>query len=248
MSQYDTGRQTPADWGQYGVSVAEAPVETRAEFIRKTYVHLVGAVLAFVAIEAALFVFIPDTTQFAIMNWLGQSAYLWLLVLGGFMAVSYIADRFARSSSSPPMQYSGLALYVVAEALLFMPLIWIAQTYSPSGTLGAAALVTAIIFAGLTAFVFITRSDFSWLGGILYIGGFAAIALIVAGAIFGFNMGLWFVVPMIALACGYILYQTSNLIHHYQPGQHVAASLALFASVALLFWYVLRLIMALQRD
>jgi FtsH-binding integral membrane protein len=38
------------------------------------------------------------------------------------------------------------------------------------------------------------------------------------------------------------------MIHHYQPGQHVAASLALFASVALLFWWILRLIMSLQRD
>jgi hypothetical protein len=249
MTRYDDNMRryeselTPG-WG----SVADATVETRADFIRKTYVHLVGAVLAFVGIEAALFVLVPDSTQLAIMQWLGQSPYMWLLVLGGFMAVSYIADRFARSSSSRPMQYGGLALYVVAESLLFLPLIWIAANFSPPGTIGAAALVTAITFAGLTAFVFITRTDFSWLRGILFIVGAAAMALIVAGAIFGFDMGLWFVVPMIALACGYILYQTSALIHEYQPGQHVAASLALFASVALLFWYVLRLIMALQRD
>ncbi|MEM6329409.1 MAG: permease, partial [Planctomycetota bacterium] len=39
-------------------------------------------------------------------------------------------------------------------------------------------------------------------------------------------------------------YDTSNVMHHYQPGQHVAASLSLFASVALLFWYVVRLLMA----
>ena len=40
---------------------------------------------------------------------------------------------------------------------------------------------------------------------------------------------------MIVLACGYILYHTSNILHQYRIGQHVAASLALFASVALLF-------------
>ena len=146
------------------------------------------------------------------------------------------------------MQYAGLALYVVAQSLIFLPLIWIAALYSPPGTIGSAALVTAIIFAGLTAFVFVTRADFSWMGGILYILGFAALGLIVAGIIFGFDMGLWFVVPMIALCGGYILYHTSNLIHQYQPGQHVAASLALFASVTLMFWYVLRLIMSLQRN
>jgi FtsH-binding integral membrane protein len=232
----------------WGVSVADASVETRADFIRKTYVHLVGAVLAFVGIECALFALVPDSTQLAIMQFLGQSPYMWLLVLAGFMGVSYIADRFAHSPASRPLQYSGLALYVVAEAFLFLPLIWIAANFSPPGTIGAAALVTAIIFASLTAFVFITRTDFSWMRGILFIAGGAALAVIAAGILFNFDMGLWLVVPMIALACGYILYQTSAMIHHYQPGQHVAASLALFASVALLFWWILRLIMSLQRD
>ena len=58
-----------------------------------------------------------------------------------------------------------------------------------------------------------------------------------------------FSAAMIVFACGWILYDTSNVLHHYRIGQHVAASLALFASVALLFWYVLRLVMALtSRD
>lgn len=249
MSRYGGENGVTPQWGEsgYGVTVADASVETRASFIRKTYVHLVGAVLSFVALECALFALVPASTQQAVMGWLGASPYMWLIVLGGFMGVSFIADRFARSSSSRPLQYSGLGLYVLAQAVLFMPLLWFAARLAP-GAIGAAALVTAIIFSALTAFVFITRTDFSWLRGILFVVGAAAFALIVAGAIFGFEMGLWFVVPMIALACGYILYQTSALIHEYQPGQHVAASLALFASVALLFWYVLRLIISLQRD
>ena len=53
-------------------------------------------------------------------------------------------------------------------------------------------------------------------------------------------------IAMIVLACGYILYDTSNILLHYRVGQHVAASLALFASVALLFWYVLQLVMSLR--
>jgi FtsH-binding integral membrane protein len=53
---------------------------------------------------------------------------------------------------------------------------------------------------------------------------------------------------MIAYAAGAILYNTSNVLHHYRPDQHVAASLALFASVALLFWYVLQLVIALSDD
>lgn len=248
MTRYDSEQRAMPETAGWGVSVAEASVETRASFIRKTYVHLVGAVLAFVGLEAVLYAVVPLATKQAVMSALGQTPYMWLLVLGGFIAVSYVADRFARSSSAVPLQYSGLALYVVAEAVLFLPIIWIAALYSPPGTIGSAALVTAIIFTGLTAFVFVTRADFSWMGGILYILGFAALGLIVAGIIFGFDMGLWLTVPMIAFAGAYILYDTSNMIHHYQPGQHVAASLALFASVALMFWWVLRLIMSLQRN
>ena len=128
-----------------------------------------------------------------------------------------------------------------------MPMLYVAQNYATPNTIPTAALVTVIIFAALTAFVFITKTDFSWMRGILFVLSGCALAIIVAGAIFGFDMGLWFVVPMIGLAAGYILYQTSALLHQYQPGQHVAASLALFASVVLLFWYVLQLLMKLQR-
>ena len=247
MTRFDGTEPRPWAGGYQGMSVADAPVETRADFIRKTYLHLTGAVLAFVALEAALFALVPDSTKEAFLFRLAQTPWMWLLVLGGFVAVSWIADSFARSTTSRPVQYAGLGIYVVAEAAIFLPVLWLAHSRFP-GAIGSAALVTAIIFGALTAFVFITRTDFSWMRGILMVAGVAAMGLIAAGLLFGFNMGLWFVVPMIALACGYILYQTSALIHEYQPGQHVAASLALFASVALLFWYVLRLIMSLQRD
>ena len=51
---------------------------------------------------------------------------------------------------------------------------------------------------------------------------------------------------MVLLASISILYSTSNIIHHYGTEQYVAASLGLFASVALLFWYVLRIIMMIR--
>jgi hypothetical protein len=72
----------------------------------------------------------------------------------------------------------------------------------------------------------------------------AAMALIVLGILFGFSLGIWFVWAMIVAACGYILYYTSNVLHHYRTDQHVAAALALFASVALLFWYVIQIFMS----
>ncbi len=141
------------------------------------------------------------------------------------------------------MQYLGLGLYVLAQAIICLPLLYMAQRKDPS-IIPAAGIATLGMFGALSAVVFVTRKDFSFLRGILMFGGFAALGLIVCAIVFQFALGPIFMVAMITFACGYILYHTSNVLHHYRIGQHVAASLALFASVALLFWYVLQLFMS----
>ena len=80
--------------------------------------------------------------------------------------------------------------------------------------------------------------------GILMWGGILALVLIVAAAIFGFELGVFFSVAMVAFAGAAILYDTSNVLHHYPENRAVGAALELFASVALLFWYILRLFMS----
>ena len=163
------------------------------------------------------------------------------------MVVSWIADKWARNSTSLGMQYAGLALYVVAEAVIFLPLILAAaMLVGDYSMIFKAGIITLGLFAGLTVVAFTTRKDFSFLGGILKIGFFVALGIIVIGVIGNFNLGLWFSGGMVVLAGGSILYSTSNIIHHYNPNQYVAASLGLFASVALLFWYILRIFIALS--
>lgn len=228
-------------------TVSQAPDQVRAEFFQKTYLHLALAIAAFVILETALFA-IPNIEQ-KVFGLLGASSYSWLIVLGLFMAASWIAEKWATSDTSRSMQYAGLGLYIVAEALIFLPLLLIASYYSGSENLiGQAAIITLALFAGLTFVAFTTRKDFSFLGGMLKVGGFVAIGLIVASILMGFDLGIWFSGAMILFAAGSILYQTSNIIHHYRPDQYVAASLGLFASVALLFWYVLRLLMAFSSE
>ncbi len=245
MSQSEMLAENP--YGQFGRSVADAPADVRVEFIRKTYMHLAAAVYAFVGIEYLLFSLGFDEWMMGI---LGQSQWSWLIVLGMFMAVSWIADSWARSTTSLGMQYAGLFLYVLAEAVIFVPLLAIAQQQSVNvaganlGVIPAAGITTLIMFAGLTAVAFLTKKDFSFMGGFLTLTMFAAMALIVASIVIGFNLGVWFTALMIIAACGYILYYTSNVMHHYRTDQYVAAALALFAAVALLFWYVLRLFMS----
>ncbi len=225
------------------LTVAQARPSERAEFIRKTYLHLAGAVAAFLGLEIVLVPLLAPVMIPLISSGIG-----WMLVLGAFVLLGWLARSLAQSTSSVQLQYLGLGLYVLFEAIIFVPLIYIAVAFSSPSVLPTAAVLTGLMFAGLTAIAFITRSDFSFLRGALMLGGFLALGLIICSFIFGFSLGLLFSVFMVVLASGAILYDTSNILHHYRPGQHVAAALELFASVALLFWYVLRIVMALSRD
>ena len=217
---------------------------TLRKFYQKTYLHLAGAIGAFIILEAMLFA-IPGIDLF-VFKMIG-GGMSWLLVLGLFMGASWIANKWATSDTSRGMQYAGLGLYVVAEAIIFLPLLLIAVRFTgQSHLVGQAAIITLGLFAGLTFVAFTSKKDFSFLGGVLKIGSFVAIGLIVASLLMGFNLGIWFSGAMVLFAGVSILYQTSNIIHNYRPDQHVAASLGLFASVALLFWYVLQILLSLN--
>ena len=165
------------------------------------------------------------------------------------MGVSWMARAWANSGKSSGIQYAGLGLYVFAQAVILLPMLYICIKVMVEPELPLmAAMITTLVFAGLTAFVFVTGADMSGWGKYLALGGMIAMGAIAAGIICGFSLGLWFSALMVALASAYILYDTSNILHHYDTRQHVAASLALFASVVLLFWYVLRIMMMFASD
>lgn len=226
---------------------AEASVDERAAFIRKTYAHLAGAIAVFIALEAAL-LSIPGIEE-TVFGLLGTNPASWLIVLGLFMGASWVANKWAQSDTSKGMQYAGLGLYIVVEAVIFLPLLLTAQQMTGDNSLiSQAGLITGALFLGLTVVALTTRKDFSFLGSFLKIGFIIALGMIVVSIFFqGFSLGLWFSGAMVLLAAGSILYSTGNMVHHYRTNQYVAASLSLFAAVALLFWYVLRIVMALRR-
>ena len=217
---------------------------------RRTLTNFLATLLAIGGVFAYFQLGLADV----IFGLIGHVPMLGLVFLGAFLLVSWLAHSMARSETSVGMQYAGLFLYVLFQSIIFLPVLVIAQTQSiriPGveagvNVVGAAAVTTLIMFGALTAFVFITRSDFSFLRTALFMGGIGAFALIVASIFIGMNLGVWFSVAMILLASGWILYDTSEVLHHHRTDQHVAASLELFASLALLFWYILRLFMALS--
>jgi len=216
----------------------ERAMSTRANFLINTYMHLFGAMAAFTLIE--VFFFKSGMALPMAKAMLGTS---WLLVLGAFMVVGWMARRFAYRSSNMAMQYLGLAGVVVAYAVIFVPMLVLAEMQVGGGIIQSAAMVTLTGFAGLTGVAWWSRTDFSFLGGLLKWGGVLALVAIVGGVLFGFNLGTWFSVAMIGLAGAAILYDTSKILREFPEDRYVAASLELFASVALMFWYVLRLFM-----
>jgi uncharacterized protein len=223
----------------YLTPVAEASVESRSNFIWKCYAHVIGGILAFAAVEAYL---ISSGVAYQLAPVLLKS---WLLTLGAFMLVGWGASHVAHRLTSKPAQYAAYAVFIVAEAVIFSPLILVAATKAPE-VLDSAIGVTVIGCLGLIAVAMITRKDFSFLRGILMWGFFLALGAIAGGILFGFQLGTWFSVAMIGFAGAAVLYDTSNILHHYPEDRYVAASMALFASIALMFWYVLQLF--LNRD
>ena len=226
-------------------TVARAQPQERALFIRKTYTHLAGAIGAFIAVEYVLF---QTGIAEVFSNFVLANRFSWFAVLGAFALLGWLSSSLAAKADDVGLQYTGLGIYVIAEALIFAPLVYIASRFSDPSVIPSAGILTLFLFGGLSAVVFTTGKDFSFLGGILKIGGFVVLGLIVCSVFLNFPLGgLIFSGAMIIFASASILYSTSNVMNHYAPEQYVAAALELFASVALLFWYILQFLMSMNR-
>jgi FtsH-binding integral membrane protein len=220
--------------------VATLDDTARGDFIVRVYQHLLVAVGAFIAFEALLF-----NLGIAEVMWdfIAEQSYAWLLILGGFMVVNWVATTAAHDVLNPSRQYLGLFAMAGAEALIFAPFLYyfFNEVEGGSASVVAAALLTIVGFGALTAIAMVTRRDLSFLRPILLWAGLCSLVLILGAVVFGFELGIWFSVAMIALAGASILYQTQNILRRYPYEAYVGASVQLFASVMLLFWYMLRL-------
>lgn len=227
-----------------GQVVAALPGEARAGFIRRTYAHVAFSIVALAVVEYFL---LSIGAGEVLLKYLGAGTMNYLLYLGLFIGASMVADNWAHSDKSREMQYLGLGLYVVVQAIILAPAMTLAQKYAPNAILDAAiataALVTALSYVCIT-----TRKDFSFLGPIIAVSSIVAIGLCVAGAIFGFDLGLVFAAGIVILAAAMVLYSTSNILLHYREDQHVGAALGLFASIALMFRFMLQIFMNFGDD
>lgn len=224
-----------------GAAVIQLDAASRSRFINRTYGHLTAAIFAFTGIEIALFKSgVAETLARAIQG-------NWIIAMIAFMAVSWVATGVAHRSVSKTAQYLALGGFVVMQAIVFVPLLYIASVIMPSA-IANAAMVTFVGFAALTAIVFTTGKDFSFLGGVIKWGFLVAILAAVGALIFNWQLGQFYSLAVIALAGAGILYGTSNVLHHYPEDRYVAAALELFSYVAIMLWHVLRLFLLRGED
>jgi FtsH-binding integral membrane protein len=243
-------------------AVATLGVSDRVAFLRRTYGLLGVALVGFAVLTAGMMRFATETSL-RFSSWAFNGRLNWLLVIALFMGVGYIARRLAVSETSRGLQLLGLGLFVFAQSALLQPLLWIlifrfgdramlSSGVLLSGQAGSilmqAVVITLAIFIGLTLTVFITKKDFSFLGGALTIASFAVLGVILASMLFGFSLGALFCGAVILIMAGYILYQTSLIMSMFPPTAYVAAALMLFSTIATLFWYVLQLLMSLNSN
>jgi len=221
----------------YLAPVAELSVEDRSNFIWKCYSHVVGAILAFAAVEADVS---SSGIAFRIAEVMQGNP---LIMFGGFVLAGWGGMHVAHRIESKQAQYAAFAAFIVVYAVFFSPLLLAAAMYQP-GVIDTAAGITVLASVGLIATAMITRKDFSFLRGMLVWMGMLAMVAIVGSLIFGFHMGTWFSVAMIGFAGAAVLYDTSNIMHHYPSDKYVGAAMALFSSIAMMFFYILRLLMS----
>lgn len=207
----------------------------RSQFISKVYLLLCIAVILLVLFEVILFR--SGLAQPMSRRMLGVP---WLLILGGFVLIGWFARRIVYRVKSKIAQYGSLLLYIIAKTIILAPLLYLADMNAP-GSIRYAAQFTIISFIGLSVIAFTTRKDFSFLRGFLRWAGLIAFLMIIGAITLQFSLGVYFSIGMIALAGASILYDTSRILRYYSDDRYVAAATALFASVALMFWYALRI-------
>ena len=223
--------------------VVDHPREVRGRFMARVYGLVMAGIAAFIGMQYLMFAY--GFAQF-MAELIVQTN--WLLLLGGFMVVSWMANNLGIKARTRAGQWGGYLLLIGANAVLFTGVLFMAHALGQAdpayeGIISQAAWLSILAFAGLSFIALTTGKDFSFLRGFLMWGGVLALVLIVGGVVFGTGLGMWFSVAMVGFAGAAILYSTQQVYRTYPPEAEIPAAMNLFSSIALLFWYVLQILM-----
>jgi FtsH-binding integral membrane protein len=224
-------------WGSLqATTAAQASVAERMSFIRKVYALFFAATLFGIGGVALGLSFTP-LRVFAFEH----PFIMFFAMIGGVLGAQ--AVRHVRG-----LNLFALFAFTMLTGAIISPLIYIIGQINP-GSILTAGVLTVGIFGGLTAYVFISKRDFSFMRGMLTVG---LIVVILAGLLSMFlaSGALGFAVSAAALLLfsGFVLYDTSNIIRHYPTNEYVSAALSLYLDAFNIFLALLRLLNSGSRD
>jgi FtsH-binding integral membrane protein len=224
---------------------AEAAASERATFLRKVYSLILAGVLVFAgSLWAAGSVPAVNSLSGSMWQLIAGGRFGWLIymaiMMGGFWLVHAVSRTF-------PINLIAYFAWSFLLAMLAAPLVLYAAHAAPA-TLNTASAVTAATFTGLTAFVLLTGKDFSFLRGILFLAFWGILVLSLCGMLFGFGSSLLFSGLGTLFFAGYILYDTSEVLHRFPTTRPVSAAVELFTDVVMLFQNVLILLLSLRNS
>lgn len=162
-----------------------------------------------------------------------------ILTLVGYFGLLFLTYRLRNSAW-------GLAAVFALTGFMGLTLGPIIQLYLglPNGgqTVMTALGGTGAIFLGLSAYALTTRKDFSFLGGFLMVGILVAFLGSLAAVVFSLPLvGLAVSAMFILLMSGFILFQTSQLIHGGEDN-YILATVSLYVSIYNLFLSLLQIL------
>jgi FtsH-binding integral membrane protein len=232
--------QQPSPWSQpdsglggslQARTAAEATLQERLGFIRKVYSLFFAATLF--AIGGVLLGFAYEPFRMFALE------HPWIMlfaVLGGVFGASALRHK-------PGINLVALFGFTTLTGVMISPLLWYVSLTNPASILQAGVL-TVGIFGGLTAYVFISNKDFSFLRGMLVTGLIVVVLagllnmLIVGSTALGFATAA----ASLLLFSGFVLYDTSNIIRRYPTNEYVAGALDLYLDAFNIFLALIRLL------
>lgn len=230
----------------YVSNISSSSKSTRSAIVSRVYLNLTGAVVAYALLVALIFASVgvePILQLFAT----GAKA-TGLIILALCFAGPFIGNAILKAFPTRAGQYAVLGYYVVFETIITLPILALAAQFFGPSVIWTAVALSISLFLALSAVVFMTRADFSFLRAAILFGSIGSFVVILVALLFGFSLGVWFSAAMVALACLYILYETSQIMRDAEEGLEVLYAINLFTSVVMLFFYILRLVMAMNRE
>ncbi|XP_028810754.1 protein lifeguard 4 [Denticeps clupeoides] len=229
-------RSSIEDDFNYGTNVAAASVHIRMDFLRKVYTILTMQIFLTTGVSA-LFMFCEPIKTFV-------HASPSVVLVSAVGSLVLIFALFIYRHQHPVNLYLLLG-FTLLEAVS----VATAVTFYEYSIVLQAFILTCAVFAGLTAYTFQSKRDFSKMGA----GLFACLwILIIAGFMrFFFNndtVELVYAAAGAFLFCGFIIYDTHLLMHQLSPEEHVLASINLYLDIVNLFLHILRILNSMKKN